>query len=200
MKLLRAIEEKEIVRLGEVKPRKVDFRVITATNRNLEKLVEEGRFRSDLYYRLGVIKFKLPPLRERKEDVPLLVEHFMKKYAAQGGVQVSVFDPKIMKLFLQYDWPGNVRELENDLKSLLAFVRDDDKISFELLADILEKFNNGKSNNHTSLLSQLAEYEKEQITRALVKSNWVKTKAARFLNIDEALLRYKIKKHNISPL
>jgi DNA-binding NtrC family response regulator/predicted negative regulator of RcsB-dependent stress response len=200
VKLLRAIEEKEIVRLGEVKPRRVDFRVVAATNRDLEKSVEEGRFRSDLYYRLGVIKFKLPPLRERKEDIPLLVEHFMKKYAAEGGAQVSVFDPKIMKLFFQYDWPGNVRELENDLKSLLAFVRDEDKISFELLADILEKFNHGKSNNHTSLLSQLAQYEREQITRALVKSNWVKTKAARLLNIDEALLRYKIKKHNITPL
>jgi DNA-binding NtrC family response regulator len=200
VKLLRAIEEKEIVRLGEVKPRKVDFRVIAATNRDIEKLVAEGRFRSDLYYRLGVIKFKLPPLRERKEDIPFLVEHFMKKYAADGGIQVSAFDPKIMKLFLQYDWPGNVRELENDVKSLLAFVREDDKISFEFLADILEKFNNGKSNNHTSLLSQLAEYEKEQITRALIKANWVKTKAATLLNIDEALLRYKIKKHNISPL
>ena len=198
VKLLRAIEEKEIVRLGEVKPRKVDFRVMAATNKNLEKLVEEGRFRNDLYYRLSVIKFKLSPLRERKEDVPLLVEHFMKKYAT-NGCQACMLDPKIMKLFLSYDWPGNVRELENDIKSLLAFVGGEDKIPFELLADSLEKFNNGKSTNHTSLSSQLAEYEKEQINKALVKSNWVKTKAARFLNIDEALLRYKIKKYNITP-
>ena len=197
VKLLRAIEEKEIVRLGEVKPRKVDFRVMAATNKNLEKLVEEGRFRSDLYYRLSVIKFKLSPLRERKEDIPLLVEHFMKKYATNGR-QACMLDPKIMKLFLSYDWPGNVRELENDIKSLLAFVGGEDKIPFELLADSLEKFNNEKSTNHTSLLSQLAEYEKEQINKALVKSNWVKTKAARFLNIDEALLRYKIKKYNIT--
>ncbi len=104
-----------------------------------------------------------------------------------------------MQLFLGYDWPGNVRELENDLKGLLAFVTDEDTIPFELLPDNLDKFNNGKSTNHTSLLSQLAEYEKEQIERALAKSNWVKTKAARLLNIDEALLRYKIKKHNITP-
>ena len=199
VKLLRAIEEKEIVRLGEVRPRKVDFRVVAATNKNLEKLVGEGKFRSDLYYRLGVIKFKLPPLRERKEDIPLLVEHFMRKHAADELGQVSGFDPKVMKLFLQYDWPGNVRELENDLKSLLAFVKGKDRISVKLLSDTLEKFNNGKSNNHTSLLSQRAEYEKEQITRALVKSSWVKTKAARLLNIDEALLRYKIKKLDISP-
>jgi DNA-binding NtrC family response regulator/uncharacterized protein HemY len=199
VKLLRAIEEKEITRLGEVKPGKVDFRVIAATNRNLEKLVEEGKFRSDLYYRLSVIKFKLSPLRERKEDIPLLLEHFIRKYAINGWAQASIFDSKVMKLFLNYDWPGNVRELENDIKSLLAFVRDGDKIPFELLADSLEKFNNGRSNNHPSLMSQLAEYEKEQIKKALVKSNWVKTKAARLLNIDEALLRYKMKKHNITP-
>jgi transcriptional regulator with PAS, ATPase and Fis domain len=205
VKLLRAIEEKEITRLGEVKPQKVDFRVIAATNRNLEKLVEEGRFRSDLYYRLSVIKFKLPPLKERREDIPFLVEHFIKKYSPNGQAQVgpvpeiSGFDPKIMELFLNYDWPGNVRELENDLKSLLVFVGNEGKIPFELLAHSLDKFNNGKSTNHTSLLSQLAEYEKEQIKIALAKNNWIKTKAARFLNIDEALLRYKIKKYNITP-
>jgi transcriptional regulator with PAS, ATPase and Fis domain/uncharacterized protein HemY len=205
VKLLRAIEEKEITRLGEVKPQKVDFRVIAATNRNLEKLVEEKRFRSDLYYRLSVIKFKLPPLKERREDIPLLVEHFIKKYSpiGQGRVgrvpEISGFDPKIMELFLNYDWPGNVRELENDLKSLLVFVGNEGKIPFELLSHCQDKFNNGKSTNHTSLLSQLAAYEKEQIKIALAKSNWIKTKAARFLNIDEALLRYKIKKYNITP-
>jgi transcriptional regulator with PAS, ATPase and Fis domain/Flp pilus assembly protein TadD len=205
VKLLRAIEEKEITKLGEVKPQKVDFRVIAATNRNLEKLVEEGRFRNDLYYRLSVIKFNLPPLRERREDIPLLVEHFIKKYSPNGQAQVgpvpgiSGFDPKIMGLFLNYDWPGNVRELENDLKSLLVFVGNEGKIPFELLSHCQDKFNNGKSTNHTSLLSQLAEYEKEQIKIALAKSNWIKTKAARFLNIDEALLRYKIKKYNITP-
>jgi transcriptional regulator with PAS, ATPase and Fis domain len=206
VKLLRAIEEKEITKLGEVKPQKVDFRVIAATNRNLEKLVEEGRFRNDLYYRLSVIKFNLPPLKERREDIPLLVEHFIKKYSPNGQAQVgpvpgiSGFDPKIMELFLNYDWPGNVRELENDLKSLLVFVGNGGKIPFELLSHCQDKFNNDKSTNHTSLLSQLAEYEKEQIRIALAKSNWIKTKAARFLNIDEALLRYKIKKYNITPL
>ena len=205
VKLLRAIEEKEITRLGEVKPQKVDFRVIAATNRNLEKLVEEKRFRNDLYYRLSVIKFDLPPLKERREDIPLLVEHFIKKYSPNGQARVgrapeiSGFDPKIMGLFLNYDWPGNVRELENDLKSLLVFVGNEGKIPFELLSHCQDKFNNGKSTNHTSLLSQLAEYEKEQIKIALAKSNWIKTKAARFLNIDEALLRYKIKKYNITP-
>jgi transcriptional regulator with PAS, ATPase and Fis domain len=200
VKLLRAIEEKEITRLGEVRPRKVDFRVIAATNRNLEKLVEEGKFRSDLYYRLSALKFKLPPLREKMEDVPILVEHFIKKYATIEKTRAYILDPKIMKLFLGHNWPGNIRELENDIKSLLAFAGDENKTAFELLADSWGKFNNGKSTNHTSLLIQLAEYEKEQIEKALNKSNWIKTKAAKLLNIDEALLRYKMKKHNITPL
>lgn len=200
VKLLRAIEEKEITRLGEVTPRKVDFRVIVATNRNLEKFVEEGRFRSDLYYRLSALKFKLPPLREKIEDVPILVEHFIKKYATDEKSRACLLDPKIMKLFLGYNWPGNIRELENDIKSLLAFAGDDEKTAFDLLADSWGKFNNEKSTNHTSLLIQLAEYEKEQIEKALIRSNWVKTKAAKLLNIDEALLRYKMKKHNIAPL
>jgi DNA-binding NtrC family response regulator/predicted negative regulator of RcsB-dependent stress response len=200
VKLLRVIEEKEFTPLGEVRPKKVDFRVITATNRNLEKLVEEGKFRSDLYYRLSALKFKLPPLREKIEDVPILVEYFMKKYATDEKSRAFMLAPKIIKLFLGYNWPGNIRELENDIKSLLAFAGDEDKTAFEFLAGSWGKFSNGKSTNHTSLLIQLAEYEKEQIEKALVKSNWIKTKAAKLLNIDEALLRYKMKKHNITPL
>ena len=210
VKLLRAIEEKEIVRIGEVKPRKIDFRVIAATNRDLDELVQEGKFRSDLFYRLNGMRFELPPLRERKEDISLLVEYFLKKYSASKMKQhshpeghdppwaVPVLDPKIMELFLNYDWPGNVRELENEVKRLLISARGEEKISFALLAGTLEKFANGKSYQPTSLLTRLAKYEKEQIEKALAKSNGVKAKAARLLNIDEALLRYKIKKYNLS--
>jgi len=209
VKLLRAIEEKEIVPVGEVKPRKVDFRVITATNRDLDELVREGKFRSDLFYRLNVMRFKLPPLREKKKDISLLVEHFLKKYSVDGIRQNSVYDDrhsssvvptldtKIMRIFLNYDWPGNVRELENEIKRLFISSRGEQRISFSLLAGSLEKFSNEKSSQPDSLLSQLAEYEKAQIEKALAKANGVKTKAARFLNIDEALLRYKIKKYNI---
>jgi len=209
VKLLRAIEEKEIVPIGGVKPRKVDFRVIAATNRDLDKLVEEGKFRSDLFFRLNVMRFTLPPLRERKEDIPLLVEHFLEKYSLRGMNQLSqqnghhrpfmvpTLDPKIMELLLNYYWPGNVRELENEVKRLLISSRGEDRISFALLSGSLEKFSNGKSSQPTSLLTRLAEYEKEQIEKALAKSNGVKAKAARLLNIDEALLRYKLKKYNI---
>lgn len=209
VKLIRAIEEKEIVPIGEVKPRKVDFRVIAATNKNLDELVREGEFRSDLFYRLNGMRFTLPPLRERKEDIPLLVEHFLKKYSLRGMNQLSqqnghhppfmvpTLDPKIMELLLNYYWPGNVRELENEVKRLLISSRGEDRISFALLSGSLEKFSNGKSSQPTSLLTRLAEYEKEQIEKALAKSNGVKAKAARLLNIDEALLRYKLKKYNI---
>jgi len=209
VKLLRAIEEKEVVPVGEVKPRKVDFRVITATNRDLDELVQEGGFRSDLFYRLNVMRFKLPPLREKREDIPLLVKHFLEKYSVDVMGQNSVnddrhsqptvptLDPKIMELFSNYDWPGNVRELENEVKRSLIASRGEDRISFALLSGSLEKFNNGKSSQPHSLLTQLAKYEKEKIEKALAKSNGVKAKAARLLNIDEAVLRYKIKKYNL---
>ena len=216
VKLLRAIEEKEITRIGEVKPRKVDFRVIAATNRDLDDLVREGKFRSDLFYRLNVIRHKLPPLREKKEDVPLLVEHFLKKHFSCGIKQLSpegdpgslpkvpTLDPKIMELFLNYTWPGNVRELENEVRRLLFASAGEGRISYEFLAQGLAKFTNGsklglngKSSRPHSLLSQLDQYEREQIEKALAKCNGVKTRAARLLNIDEALLRYKMKKYNI---
>jgi transcriptional regulator with PAS, ATPase and Fis domain/Tfp pilus assembly protein PilF len=211
VKLLRAIEEKDVVRVGEVKPKKVNFRVIAATNRDLDKLVEEGKFRSDLFYRLNVMRFKLPPLRERKEDIPLLMEHLLKKQAIssinnqtteQKGpcprVRVPAVDPKITELFLNYHWPGNVRELENELKRLLISSRGEDKISFEHLAGCLERFSNGNSTESTSLLHKLADFEKEHIKKALAQSNGVKTKAAQLLNISEALLRFKMKKYNIT--
>ncbi len=209
VKLLRAIEEKEITRIGEVKPKKVDFRVITATNKNLDELVQEGKFRSDLFYRLNVMRFKLPPLRKRKEDIPLLVEHFLKEYFVKGLGQDSVtvdrpasssvptIDPRIMELFLNHHWPGNIRELENEVKRLLICSRGESKISFGLLSGNLEKFN-GQS-TPDSLMGQVAKYEKEQIEKALAKVNGIKTQAARLLNIDEGSLRYKMKKLGISP-
>ncbi len=210
VKLLRAIEEKEIVPIGEVKPRRVDFRIIVATNKNLDQLVKEGKFRNDLFYRLSGMRFRLPPLRERREDIPLLVEHFLRKFSVNGvgqdlpppppqfSSELPTLDPKIMKLFLDYNWPGNIRELENEVKRLFISSRGQKEIPFSLLAESLDKFNNTKDSQHTSLLSQLAEYEREQIEKALAKAGGVKTKAARLLNIDEALLRYKIKKYNIT--
>ena len=112
-KLLRVIQEREFMRLGGVETIKVDVRVVAATNIDLRRAVEEGRFREDLYYRLNVIAIQLPPLRQRKEDIPALVAHFVDKYARENGKRVDGVTPEAMQPLLDYDWPGNVRELEN---------------------------------------------------------------------------------------
>jgi transcriptional regulator with PAS, ATPase and Fis domain/uncharacterized protein HemY len=131
VKLLRAIEEKEIVRLGETKPRKIDVRIISSTNRDLKGAVKEGMFRQDLFYRINTINIKIPPLKERKEDIPLLIKHFLKQYGAkeggrrnfslEGGFSGNL--AKMVKRFLEYSWPGNVRELENELKRMVVLAQ-----------------------------------------------------------------------------
>ena len=210
VKLLRAIEEKEFVRIGEVKPRKVDFRVIAATNKDLDEMVNEGKFRSDLFFRLSGIRIKLPPLREKKEDIPLLMEHFLAKHAVSGmdlnaganGCQplcLSHLDPKVVDLFVNYDWPGNARELENEVKRLIIVYTGEGDISFERISRYFEKLNHSRSCPPRPFTRVVEEIEKEMIEKALAKCNWVKTKAARLLNMDEALLRYKIKRYNILP-
>jgi transcriptional regulator with PAS, ATPase and Fis domain len=215
VKLLRAIEEKEIMRIGELKPRKVDFRVIAATNRDLDQMVQEGKFRNDLFYRLDVMRFKLPPLRKRPQDIPLLVEHFLRKHSLNGmktdsaaddalsPSEIPTLDPKILELFLDYDWPGNVRQLENEVKKLLIASRGEETIRFDHLDNNLEKFKNGKTDSPpgpSSLPQQQEEYEREQIEKALAETNGVKTQAARLLGITEAVLRYKMKKHGINSI
>jgi two-component system response regulator PilR (NtrC family) len=210
VKLLRAIEQKEFVRIGEVKPRKVDFRVIAATNKDLDERVKEGKFRSDLFYRLSGIKIKLPPLREKKEDIPVLMEHFLKKHSVSvmnitSGVKdyqplsMSDLDPRIVNLFVNYDWPGNARELENEVKRLIIVYHCDGEISFERISRYFEKLNHAKPCPPTSFIDKIDQMEKEMIEKALAQCNGIKTRAARLLNLDEALLRYKIKRYNILP-
>lgn len=185
-KLLGVIENKELTRLGETKPRKVNFRIIAASNRDLEEEVRAKRFRDDLYYRLKVISFILPPLRKRKEDIPLLVEHFNGLFSNNGS-QIPV---EISERFLSYEWSGNVRELENQVKRLL------------ILGEEEKGGDNASVNAHfletaSSLSSRLEEYEKEQIITALAECNGVKRQAAKLLNIPEGTLREKIKKYGL---
>jgi DNA-binding NtrC family response regulator/tetratricopeptide (TPR) repeat protein len=204
VKLLRAIEEKEIVRLGEVKPRKVDFRVIAATNRDMDELVTQGKFRNDLFYRLNGIRFKLPSLKDRKGDIPLLVEHFLKKFCASGISKnqpadaklpstVPSVDPEVMELLVSYQWPGNVRELENCVKQMFISCKGEQRITQSTLAGMMEMFSNGRCTEEDSLVEKLKQYQKEEIEKALTQTNGVKAQAARTLGIDEAVLRYKIK-------
>jgi transcriptional regulator with PAS, ATPase and Fis domain len=204
VKLLRAIEEKEITRLGEVKPRKVDFRVIAATNREMDELVAQGKFRSDLFYRLNGMRFKLPTLKDRKGDIPLLVEHFLKKCCVSGiGKNLSTeikppsavpsVDPEVMELLVNYHWPGNIRELENCVKQMFISCKGKKKITQSTLAGMMEMFSNGKNTDDDSLFDKLKQYQKEEIEKALTLAKGVKAQAARTLGIDEAVLRYKIK-------
>jgi transcriptional regulator with PAS, ATPase and Fis domain len=206
VKLLRAIEEKEIVRVGEVKPKKVDFRVIAATNKDLDELVSQGKFRSDLFYRLNGIRFRLPALRERRNDIPLLVEHFLKKHRqnemrkngaseGQGSVSIPAVDKNVMELLLDYSWPGNIRELDNLVKQMVIFSDGQPMITEKALAGILGKLtvNNGRPPREGSLPERVRQYLKEEIEKALTEAGGNTSKAARILGIGEARLRYQIK-------
>jgi two-component system NtrC family response regulator len=200
-KVLRILEEKEIVRLGETKPRKVDVRIISATNKDLKTEMEGGRFRSDLYYRLTALCFPIPPLRDRKEDIPLLVNHF-----AEGRVK---FTPETMRYLIAFDWPGNVRELENEVKKLVLLAGESGPVEPALLsgkilsqAESFETENldidtNINFNKEFSLYDYLAEYEKRFIIQALRNQGGIKKHAAAFLNIPESTLRLKIKQYDI---
>ena len=122
-KLLRALEDKSFERLGSNKTVKVDIRLITATNKNLESLIKEGRFREDLFYRLNVVSIQIPPLRERKEDIPRLVEYFLARYGREFQKKGVVISGAALEVLQKYDWPGNVRELENTIKKALIFTK-----------------------------------------------------------------------------
>jgi transcriptional regulator with PAS, ATPase and Fis domain len=125
MKLLRVLQEREFERVGGLKTIKVDVRLVTATNQGLEKAVKEGKFREDLYYRLQVVQIFLPPLREKKEDIPALVEHFIEKYNAENSKKIKYISPEALEMMLRYNWPGNVRELENSIERSIVLAESD---------------------------------------------------------------------------
>jgi len=200
-KLLRVLENQEITRLGDTKPRQVDVRVISATNKELKAEMEERRFRSDLYYRLCALNFAIPALRERKEDVPLLVAHFL----ADSNCQIS---PDAMRSLVDYDWPGNVRELENEVKKLVLLANNQGIITSSLLsARIIGEESQAVSDdpqeaalipgNGFSLYDYLSEYEKRFIIKALKEQHGVKKRAAEALRIPESTLRLKLKQYGI---
>ena len=187
-KLLRVLQEREIERIGDTKPRPIDVRIIAATHRDLRQLVQEGRFREDLYYRLSVVPLVIPPLRERKEDIPYLVDHFLAKY---GGKQFRV-TKQAMRVLLDYDWPGNVRELENAVHRAIVLtsgnVIDVDALPPHLLS--------GPSAVEEKPVS-LEAIERAAILAALEKHNWNKTRAAEELRVPRHVLLYRMKKYDI---
>lgn len=194
IKLLRVIEEKKIIRLGSNEEIPVDVRIICATNKNLEDEVSKGNFREDLYYRLNVIRIHIPPLRERKEDIPSLVDHFIKIYSKREGKNIKGITDEAMKALMRYNFPGNVRELENIIERACVLC-EDEYISEEHLPSFInikrEYVKQGK------LVETIQRIEKEMIIKALEESDWIKTKAAEKLGLSERVLRYKMKKYGI---
>ncbi len=205
-KILRVLECKEIVRLGDTVPRPVDVRIVSATNKDLKELMAHGQFRQDLYYRLSALSFRLPPLRERREDIPLLVTHFLDTTGKE-------IDSEVMKMLLAYEWPGNVRELENEIKRLALLAGERRAITVDIVSGKLRVVSEhgeaempvmqtGADVEFTetySLYDYLAEHEKQFIIKALREKGGVKKHAAAILNIPESTLRLKIKQYNIDP-
>jgi DNA-binding NtrC family response regulator len=201
MKLLRILQEKEFERLGSNRTIQSDVRVIAATNRNLEEAIKKGAFREDLYYRLNVVTISLPPLRERKEDIPLLVDHFMKKYNQENKKNVTALSKEAKDLLMRHDYPGNVRELENLIERAVVLCRGDTLTTQELPLNL----KNSKAEaaleravERQSLPGRLEEIERQLILQALEKSGGVQTKAAGELGISERVLRYKMKKYKVA--
>jgi len=192
-KLLRVIQEKEVERLGGLHPVKVDVRIIAATNRNIEEAVKQGVFREDLYYRLKVVAIPLPPLRERREDIPLLIDHFLKRFNDRHSRSIKGITSEARDVLIKHDYPGNVRELENVIERAVVLTRGD-YISKEDLplssagTDIVQE---------KRMKDTVGALEKKMITGALINADWIQTKAASALGLSERMLRYKIKKHNI---
>jgi len=203
-KLLQVLEQHEFMRVGGVQPIKVDVRIICATNRNLEKALENQTIRDDLYYRLNEITIHLPPLRERRMDVPLLIDYFLKKYDQIYSKEVHNLSPRSMKILQEYHWPGNVRQLENLIKQIV--VREDEGVIPEILkmsaVPVEEEGIAAASKDKPFSLKRrisetVAREEKRLIAEVLNKTNWNRRKAAEILEISYRSLLYKIKEYNL---
>jgi len=204
-KLLRVLQEKEIEPLGAPKPKVIDFRVIATTNRDLEERVQEGYFRKDLFYRLNVISITLPPLRDIKEDIPLLVGHFLMKLRRRIPSGVQEITPEAMQLLLEHEWPGNTRELENVMERALSLCSGStigpehlpERLLHEQVKPALEQPLRQRQEDSLQLVVRNA--GKEQLLEALRRARGNRTQAAALLNIHRATLYFRLKKYGIKP-
>jgi DNA-binding NtrC family response regulator len=190
VKLLRAVEQRQITPIGSTKSIDVDVRLIAATNKDLEKEIKAGRFREDLYYRLNVVGIHLPTLQQRREDIPLLVEHFIRKYNVEIGKNCTGVSDDVMRMFMSYEWKGNIREMQNVIERAIIFA-EDEKINISdigFLGSPTIVLGNGDEN----LQSALKAYEKEYISHILNRYKWDKSEAARALNVGLSSLYRKI--------
>jgi len=203
VKLLRVLQEKMIERVGGTRSIPVDFRLIAATNKNLEDEVKKGHFREDLYYRLNVVKIVIPPLRERSEDIPLLINHFINKHTSRehSAGNVSEIDPEAVKILCDYQWQGNVRELENTIERAVILGSGNlitpSDLPFQIRQKISTTLDLDGIPEDVGLVETLAAVEKRMIQRAMKLSGNVQTKAAQLLGIGKSGLNQKLKKFNI---
>ena len=196
VKLLRVLQEREFERVGSSRPVKVDVRLLAATHRNLEALVREGRFRDDLYYRINVVTIMLPPLRERREDLSPLIDHFLRTFAEKNGKTVRGITREAREALLRYDYPGNIRELENLMERAVVLTRDD-VIGMEDLPLTLEA-PAAPSGERAGLIAAVEGLERRMMREALAKAEGTQTRAAELLGISERVLRYKLRKYGLS--
>ena len=199
VKLLRVLQEREFERVGGTKTLRAESSTIAATNRNLAEAIAAGEFREDLFYRLNVFSIELPPLRERKEDIPALVETFCRQQAVRLKRQISGLSQRALEAMMAYDWPGNVREVQNVIE-LAAIVTDSGEIGLEHLPAAMESTRPA----HVSLPDkdidfdeEMERFERQLILHAYDKSDKVKARTAKMLGIDRNRLRYKLKKYGI---
>lgn len=199
VKLLRVLQEREFERLGSNKTKSIDVRVIAATNVDLQRAIEEGNFREDLYYRLNVFPMTIPPLRERREDVPFLAEHFLERFAAQQGRAALRLSAEAQSKLVQYDWPGNVRELENVIERALVLAGGDVLREDDIRLDHAPRRGSGNGGaamvNGDGFLPEgvsLDQHEQQLIREALRRSGGNKSQAARLLGLSRNALRYRL--------
>lgn len=206
VKILRVLQDRAFERIGGVKTIRVDIRVLAATNQDLEGMVEQGRFRKDLFYRLNVIPIRIPPLRERTSDIPLLIAHFLQEFSRKKKQPPKRLRPEVMELLLHYPWPGNVRELEN-LMERLVILSEGELVE---VSDLPERFRTALPRRKppqladfpeqgVHLANAVQEFERQLILQALEKSHWVKSRAAQLLNLNRTTLIEKMKKQAIRP-
>jgi two-component system response regulator PilR (NtrC family) len=206
VKLLRVIQDREFTRVGGTEQIKVDVRIISASNKDLEEAVREKKFREDLYYRLNVIQIKLPLLRERREDIPVLAEHFFKKYAQELDKDIREISPDAMKLLVNYDYPGNVRELQNIIERAVA-LEINNTLTVENLESYMDEQRGIKKIDDTlfdiptdgiDLETVVGDLERSLLIKALQRAKGVKKKAAELLNINFRSMRYRLEKYGLN--
>lgn len=206
IKVLKVLEEGEFERVGGTKTVKVDVRIIAATHRNLEEEVQKGNFREDLFFRLHVIPLNLPPLRERKSDIPILITHFLKQYNRTKDKRLKGISEEALEVAMKYSWPGNVRELKNLIERFVVLYGEGEIEARDLPGKMSR--NNGQvkqlgveiSKDGICLNTAVSEFEKALIVQSLEKTKWVKNKAAKLLHLNRTTLVEKIKRHNLDEL